>query len=135
MKRITQASLDELAQRHGFKVFQDLCQNLESSTDPESLAIDLIRLNDQLKQLMSIDQARLPSRNGLADIEVDATGLPHLNDLVLTVSRLIVKLLLGYDSDEVQFLRDRAIDIEAKHAHEAYQRNRKASGFGGLSHA
>lgn len=135
MKRITQADIDQLAQRHGFEDFQDLSNNAESCSDKSELAIDLIRLRGQLKEVMAQEPSALPQRNGLADVEVDATGLPHLKDLVLTVSRLIVKLLFGYDADEIQFLHDRAFDIEAKHAHEAHSRAPKVSGLGGRSHA
>jgi len=135
MKRITESDLDALAQSHGFKDFQEMSDNLDSCADKESLAIDLIRIENLIKEPVTNEEANLPPRNGLADVQVDATGLPDLHDLVQTVSRLIVKLLIGYDADEIQFLRDRAYDIEAKHVHETHHRTRKGSGFGGLSHA
>ncbi|WP_066704913.1 hypothetical protein [Curvibacter delicatus] len=135
MKRITKADIDQLAQRHGFEDFQDLSNNVKSCSDNSELAIDLMRLRGQLKEVMAQEPAALPQRNGLADVEVDATGLPHLNDLVLTVSRLIAKLLFGYTEDEIRFINDRALDIDAKHAHEAHHRARKAPGIGGHSHA
>jgi hypothetical protein len=134
MKRITQTDIDQLAQRHGFADFRELNDHVEACSDRESLAIDLLRLEGQIKGLITSQQASLPPRNGLADVEVDDTGLPHLNDLVLTVSRLIVKLLFGYEAEEIQFLRDRALDIEAKHIHEAHHRNRMLSSLGGLNH-
>jgi len=135
MKRITQADIDQLAQRHGFEDFQDLSDNVESCSDKSELAVDLIRLRGQLKEVMAQEPSALPQRNGLADVEVDATGLPHLKDLVLTVSRLIAKLLFGYTEDEIRFINDRALDIDAKHAHDAHHQARKAPGIGGHSHA
>lgn len=118
MKRITQDDLLQLSQRHGFTSFTDMCDNVDACDDKEALAIDLMQLEGLIKEPLSGGKGELPPRNGLADVQVDATGLPHLHDLVLTVSRLIVKLLFGYDTDEIQFLRDRALDIESKNVHE-----------------
>ena len=127
MKRVTKASLDGLAQGQGFRNFQQMLDRLNSCAADQALAIDLIRLQHQLKQPIADEATGLPPRNGLADVEVDASGLPQINDLVLTVSRILVKLLFGYTADEMQFIYDRALDVEAKEAHENYHRSRRVS--------
>ena len=125
MKRITKASLDRLAKGQGFQHFQEMLDRLNACADDQALAIDLVKLQHQLKQPIADEATGLPPRNGLADIEVDASGLPQTNDLVLTVSRMIVKLLFGYTAEEMQFLYDRALDIEAKQICENYHRSRR----------
>ncbi|MBC7216464.1 MAG: hypothetical protein H5U28_14905 [Burkholderiaceae bacterium] len=127
MKRITKASLDRLAKGQGFQHFQEMLDRLNACADDQALAIDLVKLQHQLKQPIADEATGLPPRSGLADVEVDASGLPQINDLVLTVSRMIVKLLFGYTADEMQFLYDRELDIEAKEAHENYHRSRRVS--------
>ncbi|MDE2417753.1 MAG: hypothetical protein KGN32_08100 [Burkholderiales bacterium] len=127
MKRITQDDLLQLSQRHGFVSFADMCDNVEECSNKDFLAIDLMQLEKRIRQQISPDKANLPPRNGLADVQVDATGLPDLHDLIKTVVRMIVKLLVGYDAEEQQFLRDRALDIEAKHVHENHHRARMIS--------
>lgn len=129
MKRVTKDDLLRLSQKHGFSSFADMCEHVETCHEKEALAIDLMRLENLIKEPLSQEKAELPMRNGLADVPVDASGLPQLNDLILTIARLIVRLLFGYTADEIQFLRDRALDIEAKHVHENHYRAQMVSGL------
>ncbi|WP_157991681.1 hypothetical protein [Caldimonas tepidiphila] len=102
-----QRQLEETARAHGYCSYTEMQRKLaeeREELEPEQKAV-------LLKRLAPIAHDAEQHRASLPDI--DATGLPAVQDLARSVARLVRVLLFGYTEEEIKELTDR---MEAEQA-------------------
>lgn len=103
------AQLEAVAKSNGYLTWAEMqaAADADDIADREELAGKLI---PGFAQALGV----LPERTGLADGKVDLVGLPHDPDAAKNFARMIRVLLLGYKTEEVEYLIERALDMDAK---------------------
>lgn len=103
-KKTIDEELDDWARAKGFKSHREMATRLEAG----EVRLSRDQSRRYLKELEPVaDQGALAA----AKASVDSTGLPEVPDFVRSIARLIRVLLIGYTSDECEFVQSRSMGL------------------------
>jgi hypothetical protein len=96
--------LDDWARAKGFQSHREMARRLEAG----EIRLTRDQSRRYLKELQPVaDQGALAA----AKAAVDSTGLPEVADFVRSIARLIRVLLVGYTSEESEFVQSRSMGL------------------------
>jgi hypothetical protein len=103
-KKTIDEELDDWARAKGFKSHREMAARLKAG----DVRLSRDQSRRYLKELEPVaDQGALAA----ARASVDSTGLPEVPDFVKSIARLVRVLLLGYTSDEREFVQSRSMGL------------------------